>query len=62
MGKVKQGPKMDYYTYEGKLYKGMSPYAFGRWLEGVLRALAKFLINLAIPEDVYGYVSTRGRG
>jgi len=23
--------------------------------------LAEFLINLAIPKDVYGYFSTRGR-
>ena len=39
----------------------MSPYAFGRWLEEVLRVLAKFQINLAIPEDIYGYFSTGGR-
>jgi len=25
-----------------------------------MRVLAEFLINLAIPEDVYGYFSTRG--
>jgi len=31
-------------------------------LRGEMRALAKFQINLAIPKDVYGYFSTRGRG
>jgi len=47
---------------EGNLCKGMSPYAFGRWLEGAMRVLAEFQINLAIPKYVYGYFSTRGRG
>jgi len=40
----------------------MSPYAFGRWLEGVFRVLAEFMIKLEIPKDVYGYFSTRGKG
>jgi len=47
---------------EGNLCNGMSPYAFGRWLEGEMRVLAEFHINLAIPKDVYGYFSTRGKG
>ena len=29
---------------------------------GEMRVLAKFQINLAIPKDVEGYLSTRGRG
>ena len=60
--KANQGQTDDLYTYEGKLCKGMSPYAFGRWSEGSMRVLAEFQINLAIPKDVYGYFSTKGRG
>ena len=39
----------------------MSLFAFGRWLDGSMRILAEFQINLAIPEDIYGYFSTGGR-
>jgi len=46
---------------EGEFCKGMSPCALGRWLEGAMRVLAEFQINLAIPKDIYGYFSTRGR-
>jgi len=38
----------------------MSPFAFGRWLEGAMRVLAEFQINLGIPMCTYGYVSTKG--
>ena len=30
--------------------------------EGVMRVLAKFQVNLAIPKGEYGYFSTRGKG
>ena len=45
---------------EEEFCKGMSPCALGRWLEGAMRVLAEFQINLAIPKDIYGYFSTRG--
>jgi len=36
--------------------------ARGYGLRGAMRALAKFQVNLAIPNNVSGYFSTRGKG